>query len=114
MAKSPKKLTAENIFDIPPKTKEVEIPSLGGTLTVRQMLIKDQIAITEKDPPNVFETSVWLAIRCVVDPDLTEDRFEQVKGWPSEALGEIEDAIAELGGEAATAEAAEKTDEVKD
>lgn len=108
----PKTATADEILGVKPKTETVKIDALGGKyVTVRGMLVSDQLYIEEKlgDSESLFEAMIWNTIRCCVEPAFLEDQFAQLKDLPAGALEEIDNAIGSLRGGAATAKAATKS-----
>jgi hypothetical protein len=112
MSTPPKTLSADAFLSYKPKEKTVSIPSLGGKIRVRQMLVSDQEFVAKKidDDSTVIDAQVWLIIRCALSPAFTEENFEQLKSLPAEALSELDAAIEEAaGGKVASAKEAEKS-----
>lgn len=113
MTTPPKTLTRDQLINYKPKKKTVDIPSLGGKVTVRQALVVDQEWVAEKisEESTIADLQTWFFIRCSVNPALTEDDFDAVKALPSKALEEVDDAIEQAsGGKVVSAKEAEKSD----
>ena len=112
MATPPKTLSADAFLSYKPKEKTVSIPSLGGKIKVRQMLVADQEFVAGKisDDSTVIDAQVWLIIRCAVAPSFTEENFDALKNLPADTLDELDKAIEEAaGGKVASATEAEKS-----
>jgi hypothetical protein len=112
MPTPPKTLSADAFLSYTPKTKMVDIPSLGGKIEVREALASDDEFIAGKltDDSTTVDVRVWLLIRCVLSPSFTEDQFDALKGLPNAVLTQVDEAIdAAGGGKAVSAKAAEKS-----
>ena len=112
MTTPPKTLSREDILNRRPLTKTVDIPSLGGPITVRQALTGDQEFVQTKigDDTSINEVQVWLWIRCSVEPKFTDDDFYAlIENTPTGALQEIDAAIEAAGGKVVDAKSAEKS-----
>lgn len=112
MPTPPKTLSIDDVLGYKPKTKTVNIPSLGGKITVRQMLTSDQEFVTKQinEESTVIDAQVWMFIRCSVSPKFTEDHFDQLKALPASTLDEVDDAIEQAaGGKVVDAKSAEKS-----
>lgn len=113
MATPPKTLTLDIILAYQPKSKTVDIPSLGGKVTVREALVSDQEYVVGKidDDSTMIDAQVWMVIRCTISPKFEESHFKQLKQLPATTLAELDAAIEEAAeGKAVSAKAAEKSD----
>ena len=113
MTTPPKTLTRDQILNYRPKQKTVNIPSLGGKVTVRQSLVADQEWVASKitDDSSMSDLQALFFIRCSVSPALTEDDFDAIKALPAKTLEEVDDAIEQAsGGKVVSAKEAEKSD----
>ena len=113
MPTPPKTLTLDKFLEYKPKTKIVDVPSLGGKIKVRQALVSDQEYIAGKlgEAPSIEEIRLWLIIRCCVEPALSDEHYEKMQGLPVDTLKEIDEAIEQAaGGKVVDAKSAEKSD----
>jgi|GEM_PF-5263443 len=112
MPTPPKTLSADAFLTYTPKTKVVNVPSLGGKIKVREMLVKDQEFVASKitDDSSVIDVQVWMLIRCAIEPEFTDAHFDQLKNLPPATLDELDDAVEQAaGGKVADAKSAEKS-----
>ena len=101
------RLTREQILAAQPKTKEVEVPELGGTVLLRGLTVAQQGKIRESSMlpdgkgGKEFDTALFrrkLVIESLVEPKLTAADFEALGDMSGRIFTALQEEASNLNG----------------
>lgn len=91
-------LTKEQLLGIAPETKTIEVPALGGAVTIRALTRKAKKALVEAVIAGDKDADEILIVESLVEPALERADVKKLAEMDSKAFDALTKAIGEFNG----------------